>query len=194
MNSFEAIGEIVRLQVQQEPLKADGVYDPSALLAVDRAVLGARGMLGWNGSAWVVDAHHRDHPRSRGGVGRALSIGFSGHYGSIAERFGAAAMGVAGENIVVDGPPLRLSEIAGGLAIRLQDGKTVDLATPRVAAPCAEFTSFLLGYESALPRDEILADLEFLDRGTRGYVFAVDHIERPLEVTLGDEVGRLGSS
>lgn len=192
--AFEPIGEIVRLQVQREPLKAEGVYDPSALLEVDRAVLGRRGMLGWDGSAWVVDAHHRDHPRARGGKSRALSIGFTGHYGSMAERFGSVSTGIAGENIVVDGPPLRLDAIGDGLAIRLRNGSTIDLPRPRIAAPCVEFTSFLLGSDTLLPRTQIQADLAFLDEGTRGYVFAVDHIEQPVELGLGDEVGIFGAS
>ena len=44
----ESIGRIVRLQVHAEPLKQDGAYVPDPLVSVDRAVVNADGMLGWN--------------------------------------------------------------------------------------------------------------------------------------------------
>jgi MOSC domain-containing protein YiiM len=184
----ERIGTVVRLQVQAEPLKATGVYDPRHLIDVDRAFLSSDGMLGWDGSGWVVDAHHAAHPRSRGGGRRALSIGLNGHYQAMGERFALARVGIGGENVIVDGPALRLPAIAGGFVIRRRYGAEVELLAPRPAAPCIEFTSFLLRSERVLPRGEIEDDLAFLSDGTRGYIVAVDHLTTPVVVEPGDEV------
>lgn len=189
----ELIGPIRRLQVQAEPLKASGVYDPEHLIPVDRAVLSAAGMLGWDGRGWVVDAHHDGHPRARGGGRRALSIGFTGHYSAMDRRFGSAPLGIAGENIVVDGPALRLAHLEAGLLIRRRDGTEIELHSPRVAAPCREFTSFLLGFDGPRPRNEIADELEFLSEGTRGFILAVDHLSRPVEIQPGDEIYHAGS-
>ena len=131
----EYVGPIVRLQIQGEPLKATGVYLPGHLMTVDRAVVSADGMLGWHGSGWVVDAHHTAHPRARGGGRRALSIGLTGHYDAILERFPHGELGIGGENMIVDGSPLRLPEIADGFVVRRSDGAEIELLTPRAAAP-----------------------------------------------------------
>ncbi|MFQ5623540.1 MAG: hypothetical protein ACE5FS_09100 [Paracoccaceae bacterium] len=37
---MEQIGTVARLQIQRQPLKDDGVYDPSWLLSVAEAVIG----------------------------------------------------------------------------------------------------------------------------------------------------------
>jgi len=184
----ERIGQIVRLQIQAEPLKASGVYEPKHLVTVDEAVISADGMLGWDGTAWLVDAHHRAHPRARGGGRRALSIGLSGHYAAMAERFVPAVLGIGGENIVVDGPALRLPAIESGFVVRRPDGTEIELLDPRVAAPCVEFTSYLLGFDTPLPRAEIEEELAFLDGGTRGHIVAVDHLAGPVTLQTGDEV------
>ena len=184
----EVIGAIARLQIQVNPLTASGVYEPQHLVSVERASLSAAGMLGWDGRAWVVDAHHTAHPRSRGGGRRALSVGFSGHYEAMTARFGAAPVGIAGENVVVEGPPLRHPEIRGGLLLRRTDGTEIELRGPRVASPCAEFTSFLMGFDGPRPRDEIAAELSFLDAGTRGYIVDVGHLEGVEEIRVGDEI------
>lgn len=184
----EHIGQIVRLQVQAEPLKATGVYLPQYLTNVDRAMISSDGMLGWDGEAWLVDAHHTAHPRSRGGGRRAMSIGLTGHYSAMAERYPQVTVGIGGENIIVEGPALRLPEIADGFVIRRPDGTGIEMLTPTVAAPCAEFTSYLLGEDERLPREEILEDLAFLDEGTRGHIVDVDHLTDQVLVEVGDEV------
>ncbi len=166
----ERLGTIVRLQVQSEPLKASGVYRPGHLLQVQEAVISADGMLGWDGTGWLVDAHHAAHPRSRGRGRRAMSIGLTAHYEAMDARFGGVELGIGGENIIVDGPALRLPAIAEGFVIRRGDGSEIELLEPRVAAPCAEFTSYLLGSEEVLPRERILDELSFLDAGTRGHI------------------------
>lgn len=184
----ERVGLIVRLQVQAEPLTPSGVYEWQHLVPVDRAVVSADGMLGWDGTGWVVDAHHVAHPRPRGGGRRALSIGLTGHYAAMAERFAPAVVGIGGENIVVDGPALRLPAIAEGFLIRRPDGQEIELLAPRVASPCLEFTSFLLGSETLLTRAEVKDELAFLDGGTRGHIVDVGHLTKPVPVEIGDEV------
>lgn len=191
MSDHELLGSIVRLQVQREPLKATGVYRPDPILAVPEMFIGADGALGSYDGSWVVDAHHALHPRGRGGGRRALSIGFTAHYGRMKQRFGAVPDGIAGENILVDcKTPIRIDALEGGLIIRRTSGDTFELHSLRVAAPCVEFTSFLLGLPEVARRNEIRADLEFLGGGTRGFIAAVDHLARPELVATGDEVYR----
>jgi hypothetical protein len=183
----ERLGTIVRLQVQAEPLKWTGIYDPGPLMLVERATISSDGMLGWVEPGWVVDAHHVAHPASRGGGRRALSIGLTGHYEAMSERFDGVVLGIGGENIIVEGPPLRLPEIANGFAIRRPDGSEILLGDPRVAAPCLEFTSYLLGSDEVLPRERVSEDLAFLDAGTRGHIVEPD-VSDPTLIEVGDEV------
>ncbi|MFV1971345.1 MAG: hypothetical protein ACC683_10130, partial [Acidimicrobiia bacterium] len=104
MHKGDLVGEIVRLQIQRVPVKVRGEgYLPDKILPVARASVDAWGMLGWHDGAWVVDAHNKAHPSQRGGGRRPLSIGFTGHYSAMAERFGEAPLGIAGENIIVEG-------------------------------------------------------------------------------------------
>lgn len=188
MRRGEFVGEIVRLQVQRVPIKVKTIrYLPEEILAVSRASVDAWGMLGWHEGAWVVDAHNRAHPSRRGGGRRPLSIGFTGHYAAMAERFGDAPIGMAGENMIVDGPPLWLSDLRKGLVVELADGELL-LERPRVAAPCAEFTSFMLGLEEVLPVSQIEDALADLRDGRRGFIVAADHASVPVELTLGSRV------
>lgn len=186
----ESLGRIVRLQIHPESLKRGDVYDPSSLLAVDRGSIDASGMLGWDGTGWAVDIHHAAHPRVKGGGHKALSIGFVGHYQRMAERFGEAPIGVAGENVIVDGPAVSAQDVAAGLVVRTQDGAVFELRSPTPAVACPGFTSHLLKSTAVLPRDEIAGHLAFLSTGTRGFILSVEHIDRPVEVSVGDEVFR----
>lgn len=188
MPEWREIGEVVQLQVQREPLKASGIYRPGALLPVERAMVGSAGMLGHDGDGWVVDAHHTAHPRARGGGNRALSVGFTGHYAAMDDRFGPVADGVAGENVIVAGPPLRMSDVSDGLLVRRPDGTSYELRAPRPAAPCREFTSYLLRSPRVLNRSELQDELEFLSEGTRGFIVDVSHLRDLHEIALGDSV------
>lgn len=188
MHKGEFIGEIVRLQVQRVPIKVKGAgYLPEEILPVERAAVDAWGMLGWHEGAWIVDAHNKAHPSRRGGGRRPLSIGFTGHYAAMAERFGEAPVGIAGENIIVDGPALWLSDLGEGLFVETSDGHLL-LERPRVAAPCAEFTSYLLGLEEVAPMAEIKDALADLHDGRRGFIVAADHAAQSIEVRIGDKV------
>jgi len=190
MRKGELVGEIVRLQVQRVPIKVKGVgYLPDEILPVARASVDAWGMVGWHDGAWIVDAHNRAHPSRRGGGRRQLSVGFTGHYAAMAQRFDDAPIGIAGENMIIDGPPLRLSDLGAGLIVEASEGDLL-LERPRVAAPCAEFTSFMLGLDDVAPVSEIEDALAELHDGRRGFILAADHAAQPVSVTLGNKVYR----
>ncbi|HSJ70183.1 MAG TPA: hypothetical protein VLA29_00870 [Acidimicrobiia bacterium] len=185
----DEIGRIVRLQVQKVAIKRRGEgYVPEDILVVERAAVDAWGMMGWNGDHWVVDAHNKAHPSRRGGGRRQLSIGFTGHYAEMARRFGSAPIGVAGENLIVDGPAMSLADLGDGVVIVTGDGAQVALERPRVAAPCVEFTSFMLGLDHVAPLREIAGPLGDLDDGRRGFIVSADHAPDPIEVRVGDTV------
>jgi len=186
----EWIGRIVRLQIQAEPVKASGRYDPTRIVTAAAASIGEAGMLLQSDSGWLVDAHHRAHPRARGGGNRPLSIGFTGHYAAMTDRFGDVSVGIAGENIIIDGPAVRLEEIVNGLVIRRPDGTEIELQTPRPAAPCLPFTSFLVGSETVLPREAITEELAFLSGGTRGFLVEMGRPAPQTVIEVGDEVAR----
>lgn len=184
----ESIGRIARLQVHAEPLKQDGAYVPDPLVSIDRAVVGRDGMLGWDSTGWIVDTHHSAHPRAKGGGKRVLSIGFTGHYEAMADRFESAPVGIAGENIVVDGPALTADDIAGGLVVRCADGTDVELRAPKPAVACTGFASYLLDSDEVLGHEAVVDDLAFLSKGTRGFILDVEHLDHPVEIAVGDEV------
>jgi hypothetical protein len=189
MNTGELIGKIVRLQVQKVPIKIKGeAYLPHEILSVESASVDAWGMLGFHDGTWVVDAHHRSHPAARGGGRRPLSVGFTGHYDKMAQRFGSAPIGIAGENIIIDGPAFALADLGEGLIVKTASGSVMSLERPRVAAPCVEFTSFMLGLESVAPRDEIDGPLADLHDGRRGFIVAADRHPTAEVLTVGDEV------
>ncbi|MGI9585615.1 MAG: hypothetical protein ACR2N7_08505 [Acidimicrobiia bacterium] len=194
MQRGQPIGEIVRLQVQKIPIKAKQVgYMPEHILPVDRAAVDAWGMVGWDDTQWVLDAHHKAHPASRAGGKRPLSVGFVGHYEGMQGRFGKAPLGIAGENIIIDGPAATLDDLGEGLIVETQSGEAVLLERPRVAAPCVEFTSFMLGLDYVAPLEEIEAPLADLHDGVRGFIVAADHTPRAVEVNVGDVAYLMGA-
>jgi hypothetical protein len=189
MPAGELIGEIVRIQIQRIPIKAKGVsYDPSGIAEVSRASVDARGMVGWYDDVWAIDAHHKAHPASRAKGKRPLSIGFTGHYALMAERFGNAPLGIAGENIIIDGPAFSLDDLGTGLVVIGSEGTELLLERPRVAAPCLEFTSFMLGLDRVAPREEIEEPLTDLHDGRRGFIVSADGASTPVEITVGNQV------
>ena len=180
------IGEIKLLQVHGDLLKHVDRFDPEPLIRVEEASVDAEGMLGWTGSAWVVDVHHRAWP-GRGGR-RPLSIGFTSHYDKMRDRFRDIPLGAAGENIVVEADTVQsLADLGDRLIIRGQDGEVV-LRSPQVAKPCLPFTSYLLDLDEVGTIQEIGYDLAFLDAGMRGFIVGIDESAEPFRVRVGDEV------
>lgn len=170
------LGSLVRLQIQRATLKTgvkpDRKYDPAPLLSVDRLAVGPDGVLGAGPeNSWLVDVHHRSHPATKNEDGlHGVSVGFTAHYQLMRERFGERlTLGCAGENLIAQTDrPLRLDDIAQGLAIMAPDGsERVRLKVLEVARPCRPFTGWALG---GVVESQVLKEcLQFLDEGMRGF-------------------------
>lgn len=186
------IGTVVHLQIQRERLiQAHGdrkIYRTEPLQGVGEMLLTLRGVLGRVDDGWMLDRHHDDHPTNPNAhPERALSIGFTSHYAAMAERFGRAPLGVAGENLIVETDDMVLPEsVAGGFEIRTPSG-TVVLPEAAIAEPCVHFTRFLLGRPDA-PLEDVKEPRSFLRNGMRGYVMALEHLEMPVVIRTGAEV------
>ena len=180
------LGEIALLQVHQQQLVPGDEFDPAPLLQVDEASVDAAGMLGWTGSAWVVDVHHTAWPER--GARRPLSIGFTSHYAKMRRRYRDVPLGVAGENIVVrTAQVVRLSDLGDRIIVRGDDREAI-LLPVKVAKPCLQFTSHMLGLPELGSYEELKADLEFLGEGTRGFIVAMDERSEPTRLRVGDDV------
>ena len=171
------IGRVVRLQVQTDSLtrgeRPRRVYDPAPLSEVERLRLSPSGAVGVTATGEeLLDVHHPGHPRTKAEPGREVSFGFTSHYARMSGRYGThLTTGCAGENVLVEsGRTWRLEDFAAGLAFRNAAGVLLPLEQVSVAAPCVEFSRFSLGEPQASPQD-LKPVLQFLDAGTRGYVF-----------------------
>jgi MOSC domain-containing protein len=170
------LGEIVRLQIQRASLKTGEkptrVYDTRPLLSVERLAVGPDGALGQapDGS-WVVDVHHRAHPRTKNEDGaHGLSLGFTSHYGLMRDRFGdRITPGCAGENILVASQQrITVDELARGVVLLTASGQELArLEVLQVAHPCKPFSGWAL--ERKVESDVLKETLQFLDGGTRGF-------------------------
>jgi hypothetical protein len=170
------LGQIVRLQIQRASLKSGEkptrVYDTRPLLSVERLAVGPDGALGQapDGS-WVVDVHHRAHPRTKNEDGaHGLSLGFTSHYGLMRDRFGdRITPGCAGENILVTAEQrITVDELARGVVLLTASGQELArLEVLQVAHPCKPFSGWAL--ERKVESDVLKETLQFLDGGTRGF-------------------------
>lgn len=183
------IGRVVRLQVQTDSLKRGErprqVYDPEPLSEVARLRVSPSGAVGVTAAGdEILDVHNAGHPRTKAAPGREVSFGFTSHYGRMRDRYGAhVTTGCAGENVLVEsGRTWRLEDFAAGLAFRNAAGALLPIEQVSVAAPCVEFSRFSLRDPQASPQD-LKPVLQFLDEGTRGYVFTPG--ERG-DVVIGD--------
>jgi hypothetical protein len=192
---MQSLGVIVRLQIQRSSLKTGErparVYDPAPLLAVERLAVGPDGAFGLAPlQGWIVDVHHRAHPESKNGDGaHGLSLGFTGHYDAMRDRFGERiAVGCAGENIIVDTPRhLSLADLKAGVVVLAPDGaERIRLQVLEVAHPCRPFTGWAAG--GMVESDVLKAHLQFLDDGMRGFRLAGS---ATAVIALGDRLALL---
>src|SRR5256885_7721119 len=117
------IGAVVRLQIQRSSLKTGEkphrVYDHSPVLSVRRLAVDGDGVLGeGEDQSWIVDVHHRAHPRTKNPDGlHGVSVGFTSHYDAMQQRFSdRVTLGCAGENIIVEtSRRFTLEDLAAGL-------------------------------------------------------------------------------
>ncbi len=189
------LGVIVRLQVQESSLKVGQQparrYDPTPLREVAALTVTAEGVMapGKDGDQ-IVDVHHRDHPASKQRLGvNALSIGFTAHYAAMRDRFGVhLSDGIAGENILVETERmLREEDLAGGVTIETQGGASVPLQRIVVAAPCVEFSRYVLRFpDDHRPDATVTEALQFLHQGMRGYYASYEG--EPVLIRVGDRL------
>jgi hypothetical protein len=163
----ELIGTVVRLQVQRSRLKpgpaTTGVYDPAPLLEVSELLITPRGVVGDG----VLDVHHADHPDSRNvKLLNGVSVMTVSRYRALRSSYGDHLVdGIAGESLLLDSE--HLDDLSGRLVLET-DGGLVELGsfpTP----PCVEFTRFVLRREAGDVGPEVMATLEALGGGARGY-------------------------
>jgi hypothetical protein len=182
---------IVRLQIQQEPLKRGEKpyrwYDPTPIRQVERLLVDERGATGLADGEKIFDVHHVDHPRSRNhGRASGLSVGFTAHYGAMRARFGDRVVdGVAGENVLVDTDEQVTPERLAAGAVRTRDGRTVPFAEVEIAEPCVEFSRYVLGVEPSDKSQPMREPLRALMGGMRGFYIA---LAEPVELMVGDEL------
>jgi hypothetical protein len=193
---MRVLGPLVRLQIQRSPLKTgekpDRRYSPAPILCLDRLWVSPDGILGEApDGAWLVDVHHRAHPATRNPDGGCpVSVGFTGHYGRMRERFGdRVTVGCAGENLIVEATGrVFLDALRGGLAVVAPDGRErLRLDVLDVARPCRPFTGWALGVR--VEPEELKRHLQFLDDGMRGFYC---HAAAAGEVRVGDQLVALG--
>jgi hypothetical protein len=182
---------IVKLQIQQEPLKRgekpNRWYDPTPIRPVERLLVNDRGATGVVDGDKVIDVHHVDHPMTRNhGLASGLSVGFTAHYAAMRRRFGdRVADGVTGENVLVDSDGQMTRERLAGGAFWTHDGRTVQFTEVQVAEPCVEFSRYVLGVEPGDTSQPTREPLRALMGGMRGFYVA---LAEPVELTVGDEL------
>lgn len=189
----ELLGTVARLQVQREALKRGTAprrwYEPANIVAVPAVRVGADGAVGLTAEGdEVVDVHNVRHPRCRDPRGtRGVSVMAGADYDHLRAWHGDHVTdGVAGETITLTGgPPLRGRDLGAGLVVETSDG-TVPLVEVRPATPCVEFARFVLQRPRGAGVDEtVLATLETLDHGARGFVCAAG---ADATIAVGDRV------
>jgi len=196
MTEWTRLGEIVLCQIHTDRMVQDGVYRHELLRAVDALWLSPDGVIGATGDESIVHAHHRLHPTRTVGATekhrtflphRLLSFGFTGHYNAMAEHFGAAEVGCAGEDIIVaHDAVVPLDQVNQGVQIRRGD-RTIDLVDAAVAKPCVPFTKYLLNDQLA-PEDKVAPHVSFLADGMRGFIVGLANQTEPVDIAVGDEL------
>lgn len=189
------IGQIQQVQIQRTGLKRGErlarYYDPSPLLVTDQLLLTPDGVIGVTETGeQIVDVHHVAHPTSGNAGVNGVSVGFTSHYRAMQERFGAHVTdGCAGENILVEtAEEFELAALGRRIAIRSQEsGALAYLEDLVVAAPCVEFSQFVLQEATPVPAQTLRETLIFLDHGRRGF-YATFTGEAPFAVRAGDLV------
>ena len=192
-DAVRVIGTIVRLQVQESSLKVGSRprrYDPAPIRSVPALRVSSAGVDGLtkNGET-IVDVHHSEHPASKNRGGEnGISLGFTGHYREMRQRFGHhLADGIAGENILIAADRQFQEELAGGVVVEGTCGRRLELRPVIVAAPCVEFSRYALKFPDGTRPDATVTEaLRFLDAGMRG--FYATYEGEPAVVELGARV------
>lgn len=171
---MELVGSVVRLQVQRSPLKPGPPvgrrYLTGPITEVTALRLGPRGAIGIaDDGGEVLDVHHADHPDTRNTrLHNGLSVMSRGDYERLRARYGEHLHdGTAGESLLLStATPLRLT---GEFVLETSTGAPLQLTDAMVAAPCVEFTHFVLDREPGEVDGTVRATMEELDGGARGH-------------------------
>ena len=164
---MELIGTVIRLQVQRSRLKpgpaTTRVYNPEPLLEVSELEIGPRGVIGDG----VLDVHHADHPDSRNvKLLNGISVMTVSRYRALRERYGERLVdGIAGESLLLDTE--HLEDLSGRLVLETGGEQLAFDSIP--APPCVEFSRFVIGRGAGDVGPEVMAALDDLDGGARGY-------------------------
>lgn len=173
-----SLGPIVRLQVQRDKIKSGTKQNerytpeenltPVAALRIDSG--GVTGVT--EQDERVRDVHHRDHPNSRFRGENGISLGFTGHYVLMRDRFSDHLVdGIAGESMLVGyGGHVSLEDLEHGIVIVGEDGRRIEIGTWEVAHPCAPYSKYCLQFAEGQKADRRVTEaLMFLDDGMRGF-------------------------
>ena len=193
IETMQKIGRVKFVQVQRDSLKQgdrpNQRYLPAPLQVVERLRFTEGGFVGITDSGEeIVDVHHADHPNNHHRGHNAFSIGFTGNYGSMRDRFGLHLVdGIAGENIIVETSiPILGDDLGEQIAFQNpESGKIIELHNPRSMAPCEPFSRFALNQETQPEAKVMKATLQFLDNGRRGYVATLKELSGLPEISAG---------
>ncbi len=199
MRPLTTIGPVVRLQVQQSPLKLgegpEKRYHTAPIVAVERLILTRDGAVGVLRDSQILDVHHRSHPAGKNEDGRhGVSLGFTSHYGEMQQRFGDhMTLGCAGENLIVETENrIQPATAARGFALLDPRGRPKGyLKDVVVAHPCRPFARFAHHHKD-ISAQELKTTLAFLDGGTRGFYCTFYSEREPVTIELGDVLALLG--
>ena len=184
------LGTIIKCQVSARGLIQDKRYNDADIIDASELHLGADGVVGLCDGRAVLNHHHRLNPMARTFKPlRLLSVGFTGHYAAMADRFGGVPVGCAAENIIVECDRIVTEdELAGGIQVHSAiDGSVIDLEPAAVAKPCVPFTKYLLNDQDA--DDEAVApNRAFLENGMRGFVLGLADVADTAVVRPGDQL------
>lgn len=190
------LGTIIKCQVSAQGLIQDKRYIDADIVDASELHLGTDGVVGWCDGRAVLNHHHRLNPRmAKWKPKRLLSVGFTGHYAAMADRFGGAEIGCAAENMIVECERIVTEdELAGGLRIQsAEDDSTIDLEPAAVAKPCVPFTKYLLNDQDASD-ETVVPHRAFLDNGIRGFVLGLNDQTDVAVVRPGDQLWMLGTT
>lgn len=198
---MQLLGTVVRLQVQLDSIKTGArplqTYTPyENLTAVPMLRLTADGVEGVDAAGKTLpDVHNRTHPHSKYRGDNGISIGFTGHYAAMRDRYDEHLTdGIAGENmLVVHDGIVPLDVLAAGVIIE-GDDRRIEIGPWDIAHPCAPFSKFCLGRPGDSKPDRVVTEtLQFLENGMRGFLAIYGDDLGVAEIRVGDRVWAVGS-
>lgn len=187
MGEWKTIGTITKLQIALSKIRRDPIYDPDPLREVSRIRLTAEGVLGHDGTAWMLDSHHHSYPDRRPVPHhRVLLIGFEGNNRLVWEEYRPIPMGIAGENLIISSEEvITADDVEEGVRIKNERDEVV-LPEVLPAEACVPFTRWVLN-QPDLHAQDVAGPRHHLSQGLRGFFIPYDR-PQPYDAQVGDEV------